>query len=322
MTSSQRFDAEAFAEKAVKEIRAQIGDGRAVCGLSGGVDSAVAAVLVHRAIGDKLTCIFVNHGMMRQGEPEQVERVFGQEMKINLVSVDSSDRFLGKLRGVVDPERKRKIIGEEFIRVFEEEASKLGKADFLVQGTVYPDVVESASGEQGVKVKSHHNVGGLPQEVGFELVEPIRSLYKAQVRAVGAYVGLPEAIVHRQPFPGPGLAVRIIGEVRRDNLEVLRKADAIVRQELDPIASELGIFQYFAVLPEIRSVGVTGGERTYSNLVAVRAVASADGMTASWAPIPAEVLQRISARITSEVPGVNRVVYDITSKPPSTIEWE
>ncbi len=319
---AETFDAAGFIQRAVAEIAEQIGHGRAVCGLSGGIDSAVSAVLVHRAIGDRLTCIFVDHGMMRQGEPAEVERVFREQHNINLVMVDAVDRFLGRLKGVADPERKRKIIGEEFIRVFEEEAAKLGPIEFLVQGTIYPDILESAQGHQGVKVKSHHNVGGLPEHVGFSLVEPVKGLYKWQVRLVGEALGLPKSLTRRQPFPGPGLGVRCIGEITREKLDTLRAADAIVRQEMDPIADELGLFQYFAVLPDLKSVGVADGERTYSHLVAVRAVLSPDAVSAKWARIPFDVLERISARITAEVPGVNRVVYDITSKPPAPIEWE
>lgn len=322
MVMNDAFNAAAFVPVAVKQIADQIGQGTAVCGLSGGVDSAVAAVLVAKAIGPRLTCIFVDHGMMRQGEPTEVEEVFGRGQNVNLIVVDAAERFLARLRGVVDPEAKRKIIGEEFIRVFEEEAAKLGPTRYLVQGTIYPDIIESATGAEGVKVKSHHNVGGLPDDVEFELVEPLRYLYKSQVRAVGEALGLPRTVTHRQPFPGPGLGVRIIGEVNRGKLNILKHADAIVRQELDALAGELGLFQYFAVLPDMRSTGMTDGQRTYSHTVAVRTVATHDAVSAVWGRVPFEVLDRISARITAEVPGVNRVVYDITSKPPATIEWE
>ena len=316
---------------AVEEVQALVGEGRAICGLSGGVDSAVAAALVHRAIGDRLTCVFVDTGLMRQGEAVQVSETFRRHLGIELVEVDAADRFLAALAGITDPEAKRRAIGEVFIRTFEQardQAAAAGRAEparFLVQGTLYPDVIESGTAHAAV-IKSHHNVGGLPGDMDFELVEPLRLLFKDEVRAVGAELGLPDEIVWRQPFPGPGLGVRIIGEVTRDKLETLRRADAIVAEELR--AAELDqkldqeIWQSFAVLPDIRSVGVMGDERTYGRPVVVRAVTSADAMTADWARLPHDVLEAISSRLINEVPGVNRVVYDITSKPPGTIEWE
>ena len=318
-------------KSAVEAVQARVGEGRAICGLSGGVDSAVAAALVHRAIGDRLTCVFVDTGLMRHGEAAQVSETFRRHLGIELVEVDAADRFLAALAGITDPEAKRRAIGEVFIRTFEQardQAAAAGRADparFLVQGTLYPDVIESGTAHAAV-IKSHHNVGGLPGDMDFELVEPLRLLFKDEVRAVGAELGLPDEIVWRQPFPGPGLGVRIIGEVTRDKLETLRRADAIVAEELR--AAELGqkldqeIWQSFAVLPDIRSVGVMGDERTYGRPVVVRAVTSADAMTADWARLPHDVLEAISGRLINEVPGVNRVVYDITSKPPGTIEWE
>src|SRR5437868_15675 len=308
-------------EHAVDEIRAQVGTERVICGLSGGVDSAVAAALVHKAIGDQLTCVFVDTGLLRRNEADQVEDTFLRQFAIDLVHVKAGDRFLGALDDVIDPERKRKIIGELFIRVFEEAARDLGGARFLVQGTLYPDVVESG-GTDNANIKSHHNVGGLPDDMDFELVEPLRNLFKDEVRAVGEELGLPEEIVWRQPFPGPGLAVRIMGPITTERLDVLRRADAIVIEEIKRAGLYRQIWQSFAVLPVVRTVGVMGDGRTYEYPIVVRAVTSDDAMTADWARLPAEVLERISSRIINEVPGVNRVAYDITSKPPGTIEWE
>jgi GMP synthase (glutamine-hydrolysing) len=311
-----------FIDQQVKKIRAQIGTGQAVCGLSGGVDSAVAATLVHRAVGDQLTCVFVNHGFMRKGEPEQVQRTFALELGMNLVYVDAEERFLQRVAGVTDPEAKRKIIGAEFIRVFEEEANKLGRPGFLVQGTIYPDVVESGVGKGARLVKSHHNVGGLPEDMQLELVEPLRELYKDEVRQVGLELGLPEEIVWRQPFPGPGLAVRVIGELTKERLDILREADAIVVEEIKKAGLYRELWQAFAILPALRSVGVKGAERSYGYTIGIRAVTSTNAMTADWARLPYALLATLSERIVNEVPGVNRVVYDITPKPPATIEWE
>lgn len=315
------WDMGSFIDHSMAEIRNKVGEGKVLCALSGGVDSSVAAVLVHRAVGDNLTCVFVNHGLLRKGEAEQVLTTFREQFKIKLVYVDASRRFLDKLAGVTDPERKRKIIGEEFIRVFEEESAKLGQIDYLVQGTLYPDVVESGTATAAV-IKSHHNVGGLPEDMKFELVEPLCWLFKDEVRVLGSELGLPEEIVWRQPFPGPGLAVRIIGEITGEKLRILREADAVVTGEIAAAGLDREIWQYFAVLPGLRSVGVMGDERTYAYTIAVRAVHSHDGMTADWVRIPYDVLGKISNRIVNEIKEVNRVVYDITSKPPSTIEWE
>lgn len=318
---SGKWNMEAFIEKQVAAIKQAVGTGRAVCGLSGGVDSSVAAVLVDRAIGPALTCIFVDHGLLRLGEAEQVIQTFRDKMGLNVVYVDAKRRFLDQLKGVTDPEEKRKIIGHEFIRVFEDEAAKLGRVDFLVQGTIYPDVIESGTTTAAV-IKSHHNVGGLPEDLKFQLIEPLRELFKDEVRQVGRQLGIPAEIIGRHPFPGPGLAIRVIGEITEDKLKILRHADAIFIEEIRQAGWYDKIWQAFAVLPDVRSVGVMGDERTYSHLIALRAVVSSDAMTADWARIPYDLLARISTRIVNEVEGVNRVVYDITSKPPATIEWE
>ncbi|CAB3389462.1 glutamine-hydrolyzing GMP synthase [Kyrpidia spormannii] len=310
-----------YAREAVEEIRRQVGDGQVLCALSGGVDSAVAAVLVHRAVGDRLTCVFVDHGLLRKGEADRVMEAFARGFGMKIVRVDAGRRFLARLGGVRDPEQKRKIIGEEFIRVFEEEADRLGKFDFLAQGTLYTDIIESGT-KTAATIKSHHNVGGLPERMSFRLIEPLNTLFKDEVRALGTELGIPEDIVWRQPFPGPGLAIRILGEVTQERLSILREADAVVREEIRKAGLHREIWQYFAVLPDVRSVGVMGDERTYAYTIAIRAVTSRDGMTADFARIPYEVLERLSGRIVAEVPQVNRVVYDITSKPPATIEWE
>jgi len=313
----------AFAADAIAAIREQVGSGRAICGLSGGVDSCVAASLVHRAIRDQLTCIFVDHGMMRKHERAEVERLFGDALGVDLVCVDASDRFLDALVGVTEPEEKRKIMGNLFIRVFEEEASKIGDVDFLVQGTLYPDVIESMSVKgKSVTIKTHHNVGGLPDDMRLELVEPLRELFKDEVRAVGGELGLPAHVLNRHPFPGPGLGIRILGEVTRDRLHAVREADAIAIEEIRAAGLYDEIWQALVVFLPVRSVGVMGDARTYENVVALRCVTSTDAMTADFAHIPYEVLGRISSRIINEVPSINRVVYDISSKPPATIEWE
>ena len=308
-------------DEAVAEVRAQVGGERVICGLSGGVDSAVAAALVHKAVGDQLTCVFVDTGMLRLGEADQVEDTFRRQFEVDLIHVKAADRFLDALAGVTEPEAKRKIIGETFIRVFEEVARELSDAQFLVQGTLYPDIVESGGGDNAT-IKSHHNVGGLPDDMKFELVEPLRNLFKDEVRAVGEELGLPEDIVWRQPFPGPGLAVRIIGEITPERLEILRQADFIVVDEIQRAGLYREIWQSFAVLPAVRTVGVMGDGRTYEYPVVIRAVTSEDAMTADWARLPHDLLERMASRIINEVPGINRVAYDITSKPPGTIEWE
>ena len=305
----------------VEAIRTQVGTEKVICGLSGGVDSAVAAALVHKAIGDQLTCVFVDTGLMRAGEAEQVEDTFRRQFNVELVHAKVADRFLGALNDVIDPERKRKIIGETFIRVFEEVAADFSDARFLVQGTLYPDIIESGT-KDAAKIKSHHNVGGLPDDMQFELVEPLRALFKDEVRVMGEQLGLPEDIVWRQPFPGPGLAVRIVGTVTPERVEILRAADAIVTEEIKRAGLYRELWQSFAVLPAVRTVGVMGDERTYAYPIVIRAVTSDDAMTADWARLPYEVLERLSTRLINEVPGVNRVALDITSKPPGTIEWE
>ncbi|MCX5736559.1 MAG: glutamine-hydrolyzing GMP synthase [candidate division NC10 bacterium] len=312
-----------FVESSVARIREQVGDGRVLCGLSGGVDSSVAAALTHRAIGDRLVCVFVDNGLLRMHEATQVVEMFGKHLGLNLIAVDAAQRFMEKLAGVADPERKRKIIGEEFIRVFEGEAARLGRMDYLVQGTLYPDVIESVSVKgPSATIKTHHNVGGLPEKMGFRLVEPLRELFKDEVREVGRELGLSDDLVWRQPFPGPGLAVRCIGDVTPERLDLLRKADVIVEEEIRKAGLYREIWQAFAVLLPVRTVGVMGDERTYEHVVALRAVQSQDGMTADWVRLPYDVLATISSRISNEVKGVNRVVYDVSSKPPSTIEWE
>lgn len=310
----------AFIEKQISSIRKTVGNSRVVGGLSGGVDSTVAATLVQRAIGDQLTCIFVDHGLLRKGEREQVAETLKQ-MGINAIIVDARERFLKKLAGVTDPERKRKIIGNEFINVFQEEAAKLGDFQFLLQGTIYPDVIESGKNAAGV-VKSHHNVGGLPENMNLKLLEPLRELYKDQVRLVGEELGLPKDIIWRQPFPGPGLAVRVLGEVTEEKLTMVREADYILREEIEKAGLDKELWQYFAVLLPVKSVGISEGERTYAHPIVIRAVHSKNAMTAEWAHLPYDLLEQIASRIVREISGINRVLYDITSKPPGTIEWE
>ena len=326
---AQSWTPASFVDRAVEEIRAQVGEGRVLLGLSGGVDSSVAAALIHKAIGDQLTPVFVNNGLLRQGEAEQVREVFARGFGMPLVYADATDRFLGRLAGVTDPEEKRKIIGDTFVRVFEAEAERAEATstapfEFLAQGTLYPDVIESTTRDTkaAAKIKTHHNVGGLPADLGFQLVEPLKYLFKDEVRAVGRELGLPDEIVERQPFPGPGLAVRILGEVTAPDLETLRAADAIVREEIDAAGLGGEVWQYFAVLLPVNTVGVMGDYRTYAKVCAIRAVSSQDAMTADWARLPYDLLARMSTRIVNEVRGINRVVYDISSKPPSTIEWE
>jgi GMP synthase (glutamine-hydrolysing) len=319
---TEQWSAASVITEQVEKIRAQVGEGRVICGLSGGVDSSVAALLVHKAVGERLTCIYVDHGMMRMNESEQVVETFSQ-FGIPLIAVDAEERFLAKLAGVDEPERKRKIIGEEFIRVFEEEASKLDDVGYLVQGTLYSDVIESGGSDHAATIKSHHNVGGLPEDFDFELVEPLRMLFKDEVRAVGVELGLPERMVWRQPFPGPGLAIRIVGgEVNRERLDILRAADAVLQEEIRAADLYRQLWQSFCVLPVVRSVGVQGDGRTYAYPIVIRAVTSDDAMTADWARLPYDLLERVSNRIINEIRGVNRCALDISSKPPATIEWE
>ena len=311
-----------FTEESIKSIREKIGDRKALCALSGGVDSSVAAIMLSKAIGKNLTCIFLDHGLLRKNEGDEVEEIFKNQFDINLIRVNCKERFLNKLSGVTDPEKKRKIIGEEFIRVFEEEAKKIGTVDFLVQGTIYPDVIESGHGKSAV-IKSHHNVGGLPDYVDFkEIIEPLRDLFKDEVRKTGLELGIPENLVYRQPFPGPGLAIRIIGDITDEKLDILKEADYIFRDEIAKAGLHKNINQYFAVLTNLKSVGVMGDERTYDYTLALRAIETTDFMTGIWSKIPYEVLDKVSSRIVNEVKHINRIVYDITSKPPATIEWE
>ncbi|WP_139996180.1 glutamine-hydrolyzing GMP synthase [Kurthia sp. Dielmo] len=310
-----------FIEIEIEKIRAQVGDRQVLCALSGGVDSSVVAVLIHKAIGDQLTCMFVDHNLNRKGEVEQVMKTFTEDFDMNLIKIDARDRFMNKLKGVSDPEQKRKIIGNEFIYVFDEESAKLKDMDFLAQGTLYTDIIESGTATAQT-IKSHHNVGGLPEDMKFELIEPLNTLFKDEVRALGLELGLPEAVVWRQPFPGPGLGIRVLGEVTEEKLEIVRDADFILREEIKKAGLDRDIWQYFCVLPDIRSVGVMGDGRTYDYAIGIRGVTSIDGMTSDWARIPYDVLEKISVRIVNEVDHVNRVLYDITSKPPATIEWE
>ncbi len=321
--AERTWSPESIVSEQIARVRAQVGTGKVICGLSGGVDSSVAALLVHRAVGDQLTCVFVDHGLMRKNEGEQVIAAFRDRFAVPLVAVDAEERFLNRLRGVTDPEAKRKAIGAEFIRVFEEEAARLGDAAYLVQGTLYSDVIESGGGTGAATIKSHHNVGGLPDDLQFELVEPLRMLFKDEVRAVGAELGLPERLVWRQPFPGPGLAIRIVGgEATKDRLDLLRDADFVLQDEIRNAGLYRDLWQSFCVLPDVRTVGVQGDERTYGNVVVIRAVTSDDAMTADWARLPYDLLEQIASRMINELRDVNRVVLDITSKPPGTIEWE
>ncbi|WP_144461274.1 glutamine-hydrolyzing GMP synthase [Siminovitchia fortis] len=312
---------ESFIDVEMEKIRQEVGDKKVLCALSGGVDSSVVAVLIHKAIGDQLTCIFVDHGLLRKGEAESVMKTFREGFHMNVIKVDAKDRFLSKLKGVADPEKKRKIIGNEFIYVFDDEAAKLEGIEFLAQGTLYTDIIESGTATAQT-IKSHHNVGGLPEDMEFKLIEPLNTLFKDEVRALGTELGIPDEIVWRQPFPGPGLGIRVLGEITEEKLEIVRESDYILREEIKKAGLDKEIWQYFTVLPDIRSVGVMGDARTYDHTVGIRAVTSIDGMTSDWARIPWEVLEVISSRIVNEVEHVNRVVYDITSKPPATIEWE
>ena len=317
------WNAAAAADTVIAEIRRQVGDKKVVSALSGGVDSSVASVLVHKAVGSQLTCIFVDHGLLRKNEAAEVLKTYRETLGLNIIHVDASERFLKKLEGVTEPERKRKIIGEEFIRVFEEEATKIGTVEFLVQGTIYPDVIESGGSKKAAVIKSHHNVGGLPEHIDFkELIEPLRMLFKDEVRALGTALGIPAQLIHRQPFPGPGLAVRILGEITPERLHLVRESDAVLREEIAAAGLTDSIWQYFTVFPNVRTVGVMGDGRTYDNMIAIRAVTSVDAMTVEAAEIPYPLLQKIALRIVNEVKGINRVVYDITPKPPATIEWE